>query len=78
MKMLGVGLAPMPLMISWTVPGHCTGCEVGFHPFKNRSVWEGCYFQAARERHAYGDITRCPPRKFGQAEVAWWESIAHK
>jgi hypothetical protein len=76
MHISGARLAPMPLMLSWTTPGNCLGCEVAFHPFKAPEDWESCYDQLRKQ--GLGPITECEPRSFDSEYTDFLKNIAPK
>jgi len=76
MNRINVSLAPMPLMLSWATVGHCSGCEVVFHPFKTSEEWEACHTQLTADAEAQGPIDQCAPRVFDDQHVQYLESIA--
>lgn len=53
---------PMPLMLAWSVPGKCVGCEVAFHPFKSAKAWDACFEQLTAQAEQLGPIEQCAPR----------------
>jgi hypothetical protein len=69
MNRVNVSLAPMPLMLSWATVGHCSGCEVVFHPFKTSEEWEACHTQLTADAEAQGPIDQCAPRVFDDQHV---------